>query len=213
MVATGSAAVQHPPIDPCAGAAATRARVTRTGTMPGCQQPMIRRRNGRCRRSRPDIPAATVPPPRSPLRPPPVLLRRRTGRRRLSATEHRRERDHAGAGRSCFDGEVRYGRRCGSFDAEPTRQRRRRPPGTCTGRASRHPRRDQAGRVGAGSGAPLIRRSATGRRCTSRHLLQIDHIRPWARGGGCEPANLRLLCHAHHQHLHAGPTFPETGPN
>ena len=96
--------------------------------MPGCQQPMIRRRSGRCRRSRPDIPAATVPPPRSPLRPPPVLLRRRTRRRRLSATEHRRERDHVGAGRSCFDGEVRYRRRCGSFDAEPAGQRRRRPP-------------------------------------------------------------------------------------
>ena len=45
---------------------------------------------------------------------------------------------------------------------------------------------------------------ATGRRCTSRHLLQIDHIRPWARGGGSEPHNLRLLCHAHHRHRHGG---------
>ena len=53
----------------------------------------------------------------------------------------------------------------------------------------------------------------TGRRCSSRHLLQIDHIRPWARGGGCEPANLRLLCHAHHRHRHAGPSFPRPGPN
>ena len=54
---------------------------------------------------------------------------------------------------------------------------------------------------------------ATGRRCTSRHLLQIDHIRPWARGGGTEPDNLRLLCHAHHRHRHAGPTLPRAGPN
>lgn len=53
----------------------------------------------------------------------------------------------------------------------------------------------------------------TGRRCSSRHLLQIDHIRPWARGGGCEPANLRLLCHAHHRHRHSAPTFPRPGPN
>lgn len=68
---------------------ATRARVIRTGTMPGCQQPMIRRRNGRCPRSRPDLPVATVPPPRSPLRPPPAVLRRRTRRRRLPATELR----------------------------------------------------------------------------------------------------------------------------
>ena len=45
---------------------------------------------------------------------------------------------------------------------------------------------------------------ATGRRCTSRHLLQIDHIRPWASGGGSEPHNLRLLCHAHHRHRHGG---------
>ena len=45
---------------------------------------------------------------------------------------------------------------------------------------------------------------ATGRRCTSRHLLQIDHIRPWASGGGSEAHNLRLLCHAHHRHRHGG---------
>lgn len=53
----------------------------------------------------------------------------------------------------------------------------------------------------------------TGRRCSSRHLLQIDHIRPWARGGGAELDNLRLLCHAHHRHRHAGPSFPRPGPN
>ena len=53
----------------------------------------------------------------------------------------------------------------------------------------------------------------TGRRCSSRHLLQIDHIRPWARGGGAELDNLRLLCHAHHRHRHAGPSFSRPGPN
>ena len=53
----------------------------------------------------------------------------------------------------------------------------------------------------------------TGRRCSSRHLLQIDHIRPWAKGGGAEPDNLRLLCHAHHRHRHAGPSLPRAGPN
>ncbi len=44
----------------------------------------------------------------------------------------------------------------------------------------------------------------TGRRCTSRHLIEIDHIRPCALGGGAEPANLRLLCGAHHglRHRH-----------
>ena len=42
----------------------------------------------------------------------------------------------------------------------------------------------------------------TGRRCTSRHLLQIDHVLPYGLGGGSDPGNLRLLCHAHHRHRH-----------
>ncbi len=42
----------------------------------------------------------------------------------------------------------------------------------------------------------------TGRRCTSRHLLQIDHVLPYGLGGGSDPGNLRLLCHAHHGHRH-----------
>ena len=44
----------------------------------------------------------------------------------------------------------------------------------------------------------------TGRRCESRHLLEIDHRIPYARGGGAERANLRLLCAAHHRQRHAG---------
>jgi len=43
----------------------------------------------------------------------------------------------------------------------------------------------------------------TGRRCNSRHLIEIDHIFPYALGGGADPGNLRLLCHAHHRHRHA----------
>ncbi len=43
----------------------------------------------------------------------------------------------------------------------------------------------------------------TGRRCNSRHLIEIDHIVPYALGGGADPRNLRLLCHAHHRHRHA----------
>jgi 5-methylcytosine-specific restriction endonuclease McrA len=37
----------------------------------------------------------------------------------------------------------------------------------------------------------------TGRRCQSRHLLQIDHKLPLALGGTSATANLRLLCRAH----------------
>ena len=40
----------------------------------------------------------------------------------------------------------------------------------------------------------------TKRRCTSRHLLQIDHIQPFALGGKTEKENLRLLCAGHNQY-------------
>ena len=42
----------------------------------------------------------------------------------------------------------------------------------------------------------------TGRRCASRHLLQTDHVFPYALGGRAEPDNLRLLCFAHHRDRH-----------
>jgi len=47
----------------------------------------------------------------------------------------------------------------------------------------------------------------SGRRCGSQHLLQIDHVVPYAQGGTAEPSNLRLLCAAHHRHRHAGAGF------
>ena len=43
----------------------------------------------------------------------------------------------------------------------------------------------------------------SGRRCGARHLLEIDHVVPYALGGSSEPGNLRLLCAAHHHHRHA----------
>ena len=43
----------------------------------------------------------------------------------------------------------------------------------------------------------------TGRRCHSRHMIEIDHILPHSMGGGADPQNLRLLCAAHHRHRHA----------
>jgi hypothetical protein len=35
--------------------------------------------------------------------------------------------------------------------------------------------------------------------CGSRHLLEMDHIVPWAQGGTHDPKNLRLLCRTHNQ--------------
>ena len=41
--------------------------------------------------------------------------------------------------------------------------------------------------------------SKTRRKCSSKHLLQIDHIRPFSLGGKSEASNLRLLCAGHNQ--------------
>ena len=38
-----------------------------------------------------------------------------------------------------------------------------------------------------------------GRRCVSRHLLEVDHIVPKWAGGGNEIGNLELKCRAHNQ--------------
>ena len=46
----------------------------------------------------------------------------------------------------------------------------------------------------------------TKRKCSSRHLLQIDHIRPFSLGGKSEASNLRLLCAGHNQ-LRSEKTF------
>ncbi len=51
----------------------------------------------------------------------------------------------------------------------------------------------------------------SGRRCGSQHLLQIDHVVPYARGGAAEPNNLRLLCAAHHRYRHVGAGFGRPG--
>jgi hypothetical protein len=37
----------------------------------------------------------------------------------------------------------------------------------------------------------------TGRRCESRHLLQLDHRTPFARGGAATVSNLRQVCPSH----------------
>ena len=50
--------------------------------------------------------------------------------------------------------------------------------------------------------------SAGGRRCNSRHDLEIDHIVPVARGGKSTPDNLRLLC-SRHNRLEAKRAFGE----
>jgi hypothetical protein len=41
--------------------------------------------------------------------------------------------------------------------------------------------------------------SEDGRRCTARHFIELDHVRPWAYGGESSVGNLRLRCRAHNQ--------------
>lgn len=41
--------------------------------------------------------------------------------------------------------------------------------------------------------------SADGKRCGSTHVLQVDHIKPVARGGASTIGNLRLLCAYHNR--------------
>jgi len=40
-----------------------------------------------------------------------------------------------------------------------------------------------------------------GRRCPERHRLEYHHHDPYARGGGKDPENIRLMCHAHNWYL------------
>ncbi|HYP98894.1 MAG TPA: HNH endonuclease signature motif containing protein, partial [Polyangiaceae bacterium] len=48
--------------------------------------------------------------------------------------------------------------------------------------------------------------SASGRRCEARAFVQLDHVIPFARHGGNEVSNLRLLCRAHNR-FHARQCF------
>ena len=62
-------------------------------------------------------------------------------------------------------------------------------------------------------GRCVYRDPLTGRRCTSSHLLQIDHLLPVAEGGGPDPANLALRCFSHHRMRHGyGPPPPPEPP-
>lgn len=41
--------------------------------------------------------------------------------------------------------------------------------------------------------------SKNGSRCNERGMLELDHVEPWALGGGSTLENLRLLCRTHNQ--------------
>jgi hypothetical protein len=43
--------------------------------------------------------------------------------------------------------------------------------------------------------------SSEGRRCSARAFLELDHAKPWAKGGGNSSDNLRVFCRGHNQLL------------
>lgn len=47
---------------------------------------------------------------------------------------------------------------------------------------------------------------ASGRKCGSRHALEIDHVHEWCRGGANTTENLRILCSAHNKFRNRGRT-------
>ncbi len=53
--------------------------------------------------------------------------------------------------------------------------------------------------VWARDGGQCTFTSAVGRRCSSRRLLEFDHVVPFARGGEASVQGLRLRCRAHNQ--------------
>jgi hypothetical protein len=63
------------------------------------------------------------------------------------------------------------------------------------GRVTNSTRRDIAAR----DGERCAYVSPDGHRCESRGFLQIDHRVPRGQGGGDDPDNTRLYCHAHNQ--------------
>ena len=113
----------------------------------------------------------------------------------------------ASAGAAGGASAVGFSARTGDFGAEPVHRRHQSPPRRHIPAAvRRHIWQRDGGRC-------CYRDPLSGRRCTSSHLLQIDHLLPVAEGGGPEPSNLNLLCAAHHRMRHGyGPARPPESP-
>ena len=72
--------------------------------------------------------------------------------------------------------------------------------GTGLATRTRHVAADVSRAVWERDGGQCTFCSADGRCCTERHFLQLDHVRPYAVGGGATLGNLRLRCRAHNLH-------------
>ena len=87
----------------------------------------------------------------------------------------------------------------------PKKRKKRLPQRKSTTRRIPKPVRDE---VMLRDGEQCTHVGPDGTRCSAKHNLEIDHIKPWALGGTNEPDNLRVLCKAHNLHR-ARKTFGE----
>ena len=83
--------------------------------------------------------------------------------------------------------------------AETRARKQEQAPGQ--GRKRRHIANDVRRQVLARDGARCSYVAPDGQRCCARAFLELDHSRPWAKGGLDDVPNLRLLCRAHNRLL------------
>ena len=81
-------------------------------------------------------------------------------------------------------------------EANPDSQRRE-----CKSTGTRHIPDNVRDGVFVRDGGQCTYVAPDGTRCRAKHSLHIDHVRPFATGGGHEPDNLRLLCAAHNRRV------------
>jgi HNH endonuclease len=89
----------------------------------------------------------------------------------------------------------------GSASAESGQPESGQPHPGSTERRRRHISSDVRRQVIARDGQSCSYVSPAGQRCSARAFLELDHVQPWAKGGGESVENLRLLCRAHNQFL------------
>jgi len=99
------------------------------------------------------------------------------------------------------DPEMRVARR-----AEKRKKRSAKTKTSLPGETARHIPAAVRDRVYARDNGRCTFVGPAGVRCDSTRGLQIDHIEPFARGGGNQASNLRLLC-AKHNRLEAERSF------
>ena len=171
-----------------------RSALRRVQSAPGA--PAMRWRQSRLRQRS----LALLPAVRLRFRTPTVRDRRSRLRRRSLAWQPAvRSRSRAPTAQ---DRRSRLRRRSLAWPAARDRPRRPRRRSQENHPADRFRLRSSARFGGATQGCCSYVDRHTGRRCGSRFFLEIDHIVPVARGGGAEPANLRLRCSAHHRFRH-----------